>query len=37
MNDCLVSPTGVRFDRRRIEALAIIQVERSEQQIAAFY
>ncbi|ASX12034.1 DUF3653 domain-containing protein [Aeromonas dhakensis] len=36
-NDCLISPTGVRFDRRRIEALAIIQVERSERQKEAFY
>ncbi len=36
-NDCLISPNGVMFDRRRIEALAIIQVERSERQMAAFY
>lgn len=36
-NDCLVTPTGVRFDRRRIEAIGIIQVERSERQLAAFY
>ncbi len=36
-NDCLISPTGVRFDRRRIEALAIIHVERSEKQKEAFY
>ncbi|MFQ2251900.1 DUF3653 domain-containing protein [Aeromonas hydrophila] len=33
-NDCLISPTGVRFDRRRIEALAI---ERSEKQKETFY
>ncbi|MFQ2112012.1 DUF3653 domain-containing protein [Aeromonas veronii] len=36
-NDCLVSPTGVTYDRRRLEAIAIIQAERSERQMAAFY
>ncbi|MGK4472986.1 DUF3653 domain-containing protein [Aeromonas molluscorum] len=35
-NDCLISPTGVRFDRRRIEALGMIHVERSERQKEAF-
>ncbi|WP_232254343.1 hypothetical protein [Aeromonas hydrophila] len=36
-NDCLVSPAGVTYDRRRLEAVAIIQAERSERQMAAFY
>lgn len=36
-NDCLISPNGVMFDRRRIEALAIIHAERSEKQKETFY
>lgn len=36
-NDCLISPNGVMYDRRRIEALAIIHVERSEKQKETFY
>ncbi|MBL0525137.1 regulator [Aeromonas dhakensis] len=36
-NDCLISPAGVTYDRRRLEAVAIIQAERSERQMAAFY
>ncbi|MFQ2758264.1 DUF3653 domain-containing protein [Aeromonas caviae] len=36
-NDCLIAPNGVMFDRRRIEALAIIQAELSEKQREAFH
>lgn len=36
-NDCLVAPNGVTFDRKRIEAMAIIQAERSEKQKETFY
>ncbi|WP_421190074.1 DUF3653 domain-containing protein [Aeromonas sanarellii] len=36
-NDCIVAPNGVTFDRKRIEAMAIIQAERSEKQKETFY
>ncbi len=36
-NDCLVAPNGVTFNRRRIEALAVIHAERSDKQKETFY
>ncbi|MBV7597895.1 DUF3653 domain-containing protein [Aeromonas sp. sia0103] len=36
-NDSLIAPNGVMFDRRRIEAMAIIQAELSEKQREAFH
>ncbi|WP_227002243.1 DUF3653 domain-containing protein [Aeromonas schubertii] len=36
-NDCLIAPNGVRYDRRRLEAIAVIQTERSERQNEAYH